>query len=167
MAGAASLPRKAPGKSLRSDPRPRAVDGVNTGTKLKNRDPDREYVWVYEAPNDVGVDHYLSLGYDIEKWRPEGVQTISRSDQRHEGDLIKFRGHILMSCTKEQKEELELHGSDGVSGQAEADEIERRIVRKRGLQDLLRGIGGIQSRDGSAVIGVENITQEPTAEISI
>lgn len=133
----AALPAK---KSVpRKDPRGRTHDGANTGVKLINRNPDRVYVGA--AQGTGAVDEYLGRGYEIERYEEGGVRFSVKTAKP--GDAIEYKGHVLMSISKEARDYIDQYGEDGESGWAEADKVEAKIIDKRGAQrDLMRGLHG-------------------------
>ena len=124
---------------MRRDPPHRFNDVTASWSRLRGKDPGRFYVFVYKGSLEQGPDYYESIGYDYETWREGGVQPFGKSDP---GSVIERRGHILMSCTLEHKQELEQHGADGISGQAHIDEIDKRMINNRGGRDPMRGLKG-------------------------
>lgn len=127
----------------RIDAKPRALDGGANFSKVKNRDPDRDYVLVYQGtPHDeYGVGYYEGLGYEVEKHAegPDAVALAGGKTTRGVGDPITFRGHVLMSCSKADKEQRVRWGDDGDTGQQSVDALEKKIVSKKGW-DPMRGL---------------------------
>jgi hypothetical protein len=100
---------------------------------VQNGDPNKFYVWANIDDVDTGRAHYEYLGYDVETYKDKGVlPAVGRTDQRKLGAEITSSGHVLMSCSKEHREELKAHGREGDTGQADADRIERAMVINRG-----------------------------------
>lgn len=131
----------------RSDPKPRQNSGIGAWTRLDRKDPTRWYIWVFKGDQHQGPDHYVALGYDVETQRPSGVLPIGGRLTRKDGDVIEWRGHVLMSCTLARKAEIDAYGEDGDedhpetwTGQLHADAMQRDVMRKRGTQ-LFHGIG--------------------------
>ena len=150
MPSAAKLP---PSKSPRRDPRPRHLNGSAIWSLLQNRDPTKFYVYVNKNDPEA-LSQYEWQGYEVEVLTKDGVRPMGgRTGQL--GQPIEMRGLILHSISLEKHAELELHGPDGDTGQAGADEIESQIVDRSGRMDPLRG----QYRG----LTVVNETTAPTA----
>lgn len=130
---------KAPAKSLRSDPKPRHIDGSANWLKLENKDPDRKYVFCNRLDLDGGLNYYLSLGAIVETMQKGGVKLKSGRTVK-DGEDLENAGQVLVSFTKERWAEIQEHGPDGISGQALLDEVEDRMLERTG-SDHLRGIG--------------------------
>lgn len=127
------------------------MDGALPWTKVVGKDPSRYYVLVNErSGGEFDVAFYSGLaegiglpssdGYVVEIIREGGPKFGHGNDATGKnGEPIRFRGHVLMSCPKGFKELLEEVGDDGQSGQKAADERDRQYKRK-GAYDDLRGI---------------------------
>jgi hypothetical protein len=145
----------------RKDPRARHIDGSATAwTAVQNRDPERTYVLVSIADDTHGPDYYESIGYEVEVYGgrkgASGVHLKGGRSTKDVGSPIEMRGHLLMSCSKERKEEIDVYGPEGDSGQQYADEIEQRLsLNKTKGRDALRGLG---------IAGEEYITFEKDIE---
>lgn len=130
--------------AARIDPTPRPIDGGIPFFNLKNKDPDRSYIWVYKAAPgaDFGVEHYIYLGYELEMYRTGGpAPVISLAYDKEPEGVIEMRGHVLMSCSKERADDIYQNGIDGVSGQRVADERDARMLDKsKYIKDAMRGI---------------------------
>ena len=127
--------------------------------QFKGLDPNRHYVAVYKAAVEGGIGEYEDKGYVCERARPNGPRSISQRKERGEGDLIEYRGHVLMSIDLAEKQAMESES------QAEADAIERRIIKRDGMKDLMRGINGLRGRSGAPVLGLENETEGVQEEL--
>lgn len=146
----------------RIDPAPRPVDGALPYFNVVKKDPDREYVWVYKAAQDYGVDHYHGIGYRIERYtetgpRPAMVQIDIETGlpKKEDGSVIESRGNVLMSIDKARYNEIYQNGVDGMSGQKAADlQAKRMLDHTKHERDSMRGINP-RSRDGGDKIGVE------------
>lgn len=135
--------KKTARRGRRRDPKKRAVDGSAAWTRLENRRDDRHYVLVYSGDGaEFGVPYYESLGYSIETVQPGGVALKAGRTSKN-GEPVSFRGHVLMSISTEDYEDIVEYGPDGQSGQVGADEIEDRMVDRSKGVDLLRGMGGL------------------------
>lgn len=145
-------------KSPRKDPRPRHLNGSSIWARLKNKDPDKRYVFVSKSDIDA-VSHYETAGYEVEVLTAQGVAPMGGKTCQL-GDPIEVRGMVLYSVSEERFAEIELMGADGNGGQLEADRIEAMIVDRTGY-DPLRGLhhGG--------VMRVENQTQRPEQELVV
>lgn len=156
-------------KPMRSrvDPRVRALDGVTSWSRIQKMDPNRSYVWTNERPvasmTGGDVEHYRNMaqglgldeedGYRVELVSRDGVKAPG-SVSKNEGDpILNSAGQVLMSCPAEFKKLVDSIGSDGQSGQEDADRIESLMITRKGLADHLRGIG-VAGRDGP-FLGVE------------
>lgn len=147
----------------RRDPVRRHVDGTSPWNRIVNRDKNLHYVWVHKGSQEFGVDYYAMLGYEpvragVDAARPAGGMVTQRA-----GELVEMRGHVLMACPVEKRDEIERVGLDGQSGQEEVDRIEALIIKKRGGMDPLRGIR-VQGRDGDPIMTFVNETSGPIPE---
>lgn len=134
---------------LRSDPKPRHIDGATPWTRLKNRDKNRHYVLANENNNgEYDVGYYLCLaegladlgvgpkdGYVVESQREGGPVFVAGSTSRKTGDPIRFRGMVLMSCPMAFKELIDQVGEDGTGGRQAADERDK-LTNRRGAVDI-------------------------------
>lgn len=136
---------KAQKKAVRIDPPQRPLDGGIPYFNVKDKDPDREYVWVYKAAGaDFNVEHYEYMGWEVECYREGGPRPaimLAGKAQKLNGQVIESRGNVLMSIAKTRHEEIVENGDDGVSGQKMADVMERRLLdRTKHMKDAMRGI---------------------------
>jgi hypothetical protein len=146
----------------RLDPAPRPVDGALPYFNVVNKDPSREYVWVYKAAQEYGVEHYSYIGYRLERYSDTGprpamapVDLETGLPGKPSGTVIESRGNVLMSISKEQWEEHYQNGHDGVSGQKAADIQQRRMLDpSKQMKDAFRGINP-RSREGGDKIELE------------
>lgn len=127
--------------------------------QFKGLDPNRHYVAVYKAAIEGGIGEYEDMGYIVETARPDGPRSISQRKERGMNEPIEYRGHVLMSIALEEKQAME------AGAQAEADAVERRIIRRDGMKDLMRGISGVRGRSGNPTLGVENETEALQQEL--
>lgn len=130
-------------KKLRNDPSIRPVDGVAPFFAVRNRDPERKYVFVPKSATEHGVDHYHYLGYEVETYREGGpfLAMGPKNKDKLNGLEIESRGQILMSISKEDADRIDQFGADGTSGQNAADEQQKRMLNAPGrMVDLMRGI---------------------------
>ncbi len=132
------------------------MNGSAVWAHLQRRDPSKFYVYVNKADPEA-VANYEHLGYEVEVLTKDGVRPVGGRTVQ-EGQPIEVRGLILYSISMEKHAEIELHGPDGDTGQAGADEIEARIVDRNGRMDPLRG----QYR---GLITVVNETTAPTTMV--
>jgi hypothetical protein len=123
-------------KPLRKDPKPRHLDGSAVWGLLKNRDPDKHYVYVNKGDAESFAT-YDAAGYEIETLTQMGVRPAGGKTGKL-GEAIEVRGMVLMSISKDRFNEIEQFGVDGNSGQSEADRLEQMILDRRGF-DPLRG----------------------------
>lgn len=116
--GTAEAPQKTAPK--RKDPVPRPVDMVGMGAKIVGLDPERAYGLANPSDQISGLAHFLSLGYEIEYARPDGP-SVTNALQPEEGQELKWRGSVLVSCTKEWKRELDETGAGMCAGRQGVD----------------------------------------------
>lgn len=116
----------------RHDPPSTAADGYRPFDRLQGFDPNRHYV--YANPNDeqTGVDFYLSLGYELERYRPDGPRPIGGKDAK-DGEIITRLGQHLVSCPMEDRT------ATYAAEQAEADRFDRRVLKDGNIDDPMRG----------------------------
>lgn len=113
-------------QTKRSDPEPRRHDGA-FDVILVNSDPRRKYVFAYLGDSQLGADFYEHLGYKREVLQEGGVR-ISGVKSVKPGDLLTFRGHVLMSIELEEAQKLYQNGGAGAGlGQREWDQREKKI----------------------------------------
>jgi hypothetical protein len=141
------MPR-AKNTAKRLDPAPRPIDGALPYFNVLNKDPSREYVWVYKAATDYGPEHYSYLGYQLERYTDTGprpamaaVDMETGLTSKPSGTVIESRGNVLMSVSKERFKEIVQFGSDGVSGQEAANRQEKAMLNHtKHVKDSMRGI---------------------------
>ncbi len=142
----------------RLDPAPRPIDGGIPYFNVVNKDPDREYVWVYKAAQEFGIEHYQYQGYEIERYtdgdgpRPAMVPIDRETGlpTKTNGTVIESRGNVLMSISKAQHEEIYQNGPDGVSGQKAADMQQKRMLDpSKQMKDAFRGINPRSRNEGN------------------
>ncbi len=140
--------------TVRKDPSPRPISSGSPYFELTNPDPERRYVWVYKAATEHGVDYYEGIGYEPVQYRAGGVKPrIGKAKEN--GAIIESRGHILMQTTADRAKEIYEFGDDGRSGQAAADEIERRMFQtKKAVAELARR-AEMRSREGNQYFSFE------------
>lgn len=136
---------KAQKKSVRIDPPQRPLDGGIPYFNVKDKSPDREYIWVYKAAGaDFNVEHYEYLGWEVECYREGGPRPaimLAGKAAKLNGQVIESRGNVLMSISKERHQEIMELGYDSGSGQKGADAMERRLLdRTKQIKDTMRGI---------------------------
>jgi hypothetical protein len=129
--------------AVRNDPVQRYADGADYGTGLKGSNPDRKYVLVYKGDSAMGVEYYEELGYTIERYR-EGGPTFFAAKTGQTGDVMEYRGHVLMSISKEDHAALRKFGGPGAGkGSDHWTKMEAALLAKgQGQPDHLRGIDG-------------------------
>lgn len=126
-------------RRVRSDPRPRHIDGAGPWNKLVNPDPDKKYVLVNQSDITFGVSYYTSLGYDPVEYK-EGSTCMAAGKTCRPGENVEDRGNLLMCIDKEKHELIVQYGPDGMSGQDAIDEKEREMIKNRGGLDGMRGL---------------------------
>lgn len=131
-------------QTARKDPTPEPELGMGDFTdafKIKNADPAKKYNWVPLAikANGPGVDYYERIeGWDVEILREGGPRPLGvRLKPADVGKEIVVMDNVLMSIDKTTWDKRR------AKGQAAADVLERRIIRRRGQADRMRGIGNI------------------------
>lgn len=150
-------------KSMRErvDPGLRSLDGVAASARVTRKSPHRFYLWANERPlsanaggdvgfythiaEDLGLD--ASDGYIVETVQSDGPRVPGALSKTEGEPIVNSVGQVLLSCPAEFKKLVDSIGSDGQSGQEDADRIEKLMITKRGLADHLRGVG-VAGRDG-------------------
>ena len=130
-----SEPETVPQKTRRSNMMPRPTDGDLQRDKLKNKDPDRDYVFVDPRLEQFGTADYQSKGYVVETRRAGGVAPVIANNEVAEGSEIRQMGCVLMSRPKA------IGKKEYADQQAYADAIDERILKPGGI-DSLRGVTG-------------------------
>ena len=146
----------------RIDPAPRPIDGALPYFNVVQKDPSREYVWVYKAAQDFGVDHYHGIGYRIERYSDTGprpalvqIDIETGNPKKENGAVIESRGNVLMSIDKARYQDIYQNGLEGDGGQKAADiQAKRMLDHTKHERDSMRGINP-RSRDGGDKLGVE------------
>lgn len=133
-------PRQPRSRPARRDPQARPVDGVAPWARFVNKRPDRHYVGVYMGDPDA-MALYPSIGFVPEIYEQGGVQPAGGMTGKI-GDQIIARGHLLMSCSLERWKEIQQYGADGDTGYELAEQIERKILDRKGEHDPIRGPNG-------------------------
>lgn len=124
----------------RIDPPIRPVDGAAPYFAVRNKDPNRKYVFVPKSATEYGVDHYNYLGYVVETYQKDGPY-LAMGKKKADGTEIEARGQVLMSVELERWEQIQEYGEDGISGQRAADEQQKRMLNSgKAVNDLMRGI---------------------------
>jgi hypothetical protein len=123
----------------RKDPERRFHDVTAPYNRLKNRDPDRHYVYVHKACNELNPEYYESLGYEVELSREGGPKPTFGGASMLNGSTIEHRGHVLMSISKEAKAELDRVGPNGNTGYDLYDRLE--AASSRDVPAGVRGTG--------------------------
>lgn len=142
---AAAAPAAARGKKpvRRVDPRPKHIDGTAPLMRLKNANPKKVYKAASVSDPVFGLQHYRAMGWDVEIYtgEPHGLQ-FAGGQTCKPGDPLESMGHVIVSLDAEKYAQVVQFGEDGASGQAEADEIENRIIDRNSMKDAVRGING-------------------------
>jgi len=146
----------------RKDP-PKRSEPLNW-TVLDNEDDDKFYVWAFSG-HSSGVDKYEALGFDVERYtvsgvRPGGKRRVEQSDV---GKPIERNGHVLMSCSKARKAEIEQVGEDGSTGLQLAKKIDDAMSSKRFGQETLGPMANM-GRGGNPYFKVINETEPAIQE---
>lgn len=127
----------------RKDPVRRHADGAHNVATLKGANPKRKYVLVNMSDLDA-MGTYEENGYVREVSSPDGPRLFGMRSTLKPGEVITYRGHVLMSVSKDVAEEIRLRGAPGMGQGTEPwDRLEKRLLDRRGAtRDMLRGIGG-------------------------
>lgn len=129
----------------RHDPISRAADGRQPHDRIKNKDPNRDYVLVHPD----AVDYYEEeMGYVVELARADGPRASGR--KLADGGEVRSGGHVLMSCPREKRDAWNAELA------VQSFEVEKRILKDEGLMaDGLRG----------RIMGMRNVfSDDRTAE---
>lgn len=129
--------------TARKDPPPRPTDGWHSvHHMLKGREPDFKYVWVSEENSLLGPDYYESIGYTVVRYTATGGVSLG-SLTRKPGEPIRFRGNVLMRCTKLREEQIAYYGPDGDTGEELAGRIIRQINDRNHVpHEVTKGLSG-------------------------
>lgn len=123
----------------RHDPKTRHIDATFPGTVLLNRDPAREYVWAYRSGQDTGLEHYLEMGWRIERQEdPAKNPDCLRLKQGITvafGNEITWRGSVLVSKPKAEVAVHRKSGVDGIGGLDDFGEMMKQIRREGHVPD--------------------------------
>lgn len=138
---AESVTKQAAQAAQRKDPAPRHADGGAWGSHIKNADPNRKYVWVNEAAQEMGVEFYEELGYVRETNAPSGPRPVAGKTSKP-GDFVTLRGHVLMSIDKAEANKIRLHGAPGAGLGLKAAEVRDKRNSAKARPDLLQRVGG-------------------------
>lgn len=111
----------------RQDPTSIPASGQWRWGVVVNQDPAR--VYCAAGPNDLefGLEALIAEGWEREELRPDGPRFLLSGK-------CEERGLVLVSIDREEFESRE------AEKQASADRLERRIIRKTGIDDPMRGI---------------------------
>lgn len=132
----------------RHDPPSRPTSGFRQYDKITNLDTEnRDYVLVNPNDEECGLPFYLSLGYELERERPDGPKSVVKSSR--EGGSVTSGGLVLVSCPIEER-----RARDAAGAQL-ADAWDRRMLKDGNIAgDGFRGQGGIS-------VGVDSRETEP------
>ena len=140
--------------AVRKDPSPRPVNAGSPYFELTNPEPERRYVWVSKSAEEHGISYYEGMGYEPVQYRLNGVKGRLMKALKP-GDVIESRGMVLMQTTVERAQEIYEHGDDGQSGQAGADDVERRMFQTRKAVAELQRRAEQRSREGNRYFSFE------------
>lgn len=117
----------------------------STVFQVKNARPDRKYLWVFNGAASSGpsLDYYENIeGWEVEMWADGGPVPNGRKMKKgEEGKEIVVLDHTLMSIDREVWEARRRQG------QARADAIEKKMIRRRNQVDRMRGIGNLHGEN--------------------
>jgi len=124
----------------RVDPETRGPRGVEFGG-LVNANPEKHYVRV-PTVGRFNTEYYSWLGYDVERFVPEGGVKLAGFRSAQPGEPLSYMGTVLMSIDRSEHERIVSEGMDGRTGQKLADVRESSILNKSraGASDPMRGI---------------------------
>lgn len=110
-------------------PRTRATHEAAHDGSLVKADPQKKYVLCpTDETHPMNHEYYISIGYQVEKATPDGVRIRLGSPVKI-GEPLMWRGHVLVSCSKERADEIFMHGPTGLTGQAYYDKLMGQIRR--------------------------------------
>jgi hypothetical protein len=122
-------------------PRTRPVHEARHDGQLLNADPNKKYVL---APKDeahpFSYQLYESMGYKLEEAQKDGVRIVLGTTPVI-GKPLEWRGHALLSCSKELAEKIFLEGPNGMTGQNYYDKLMQQI--KRGNLEKRSNVPGL------------------------
>lgn len=125
-------------------PRTRPVHEASHDGQLKKADPTKKYVL---APKDEGhpfsYQYYESIGYKLEEATKDGVRIVLGTTPVL-GKPLEWKGHALLSCSKEHADKLFIEGPNGMTGQKYYDNLMQQI--KRGSLEKRSNVPGLQEQ---------------------
>lgn len=96
---------------------------------LVNFNPEVKYVLTpTDEQHPMNWQYYESMGYTICLAEKDGVR-IRMGEKAEIGKPLKWRGNVLMSCTKERAQEIFEVGPTGLTGQKYYDKLMTQISR--------------------------------------
>jgi hypothetical protein len=149
----------------RTDPKPRPVEGPASEFALVGEDPNRHYTGVSLLTSRFGQTYYEAIGYEVEIARKDGPKF--RFGRVKDGEPMVFQDIVLMSCTKERKAEIDLHGPFGGSGQEEVDRIHNLMVNRRAGRSVLGNLRKALGPSGEPLFDVQNETETPRGVMTL
>ncbi len=131
-------------KAGRKDPEPVAELGngdFSDAFRLRGMNPTRKYMWVPRSTpsSGPGVDYYENIeGWDIEQWTADGPRPlgVKFKPAKLNTELVVL-DNVLMSI------DAKVWAARRAAGQKKADVIDKKIIRRRGQVDKMRGIGNL------------------------
>lgn len=133
------------GKKRRHNVQSRHFDGGANWTKLINADEETwKYVLAY-MDSESGAPFYRDAGYEECLHEPGGVRFGAGKVATKIGEPLIMKGMLLMRIRRDELVEgdgtgydnIVEYGMDGQTGQADADEVEKRIMAGEGVESLL------------------------------
>ncbi len=139
-------------------PRTRPVHEARHDGQLLNADPERKYVL---APKDdqhpMNHEYYISMGYRLEDCAKDGVRIVMGTTPVL-GKPLEWRGHALLSCTKERAQEIFENGPTGMTGQRYYDKLMAQI--KQGNLEKRSAVPGTMEE-----FDVGELEQNPSPQV--
>jgi hypothetical protein len=122
-------------------PRTRPTHEAGHDGQLKNADPNKKYILAPKDENHpFSYQYYESIGYTLELAAKDGVKIILGTTPII-GKPLEWRGHALLSCSKEHANKLFLEGPTGMTGQNYYDGLMSQI--KRGALEKRSHVPGL------------------------
>jgi len=131
----------------RKDARRRPLGGPLLMADVRDKDPNKHYVWVSKSRSDV-LATYEAMGYEPVERQKGGPKTAGGRTAK-DGEVIGNMDTILMCIDKDEREAFDAQGRE------EADAKERAILAKQyhGESDPMRGrhVDGLRLQDKSRI----------------
>lgn len=110
----------------------RRSDGSSNWTTLTKPNPNKRYVWAYEGSSETGAEYYRDLGFDEERaGSPDDPLPGGRRRVVEKGQIYRSHGHVLMSISKDEHDDIVEFGEDGVTGRQLTRQYAKRIKQNQ------------------------------------